>query len=151
MRGLSAAQISWDDAQRFDHVSSLNHVPFTLAADDAQSDPVVPAIGERPEVAVNVVEVLKIALAVYLAFIALFTAWLRPTASSLITGLLIGLAFGLGYAWLFYAARYKKLLLNEGVSCQSLPTAKSTIHLDCLATTRCHVILQDMALYCIWQ
>ena len=116
------------------HASILNHVRVTLAADDAQSDPVVPAIGERPEVAVNVVEMLKIALAVYLAFIALFTAWLRPTASSLITGLLIGLAIGLGYAWLFYAARYKKLLLNEGVSRQSMPTAKPTIYPDGLAT-----------------
>ena len=126
---------STSSALTIPHASILNHVRVTLAADDAQSDPVVPAIGERPEVAVNVVEMLKIALAVYLAFIALFTAWLRPTASSLITGLLIGLAIGLGYAWLFYAARYKKLLLNEGVSHQSMPTAKPPIYPDGLATT----------------
>lgn len=61
-------------------------------------------------------EVLKLVLAVYLVCVALFTAWLRPSAGNLLLGFVVGIGLGLGYAYLFYAGRYKKNLLNEGVS-----------------------------------
>lgn len=80
----------------------------------------IPVLQDRPEVSVNVIEVLKIALGVYLVGLTLFTAWLRPTASSLVLGVFIGIAAGMGYSWLFYAGRYRKRLLSEGVSLISL-------------------------------
>lgn len=76
----------------------------------------VPAIPERPPVVVSIMVVLKVALGVYLAFLALFTAWLRPSVSTLFWSMLTGVLGGLGYSWLFFQARYSKRLLNDGVS-----------------------------------
>lgn len=86
--------------------------------DDTQPDPVVPPIPERDGVAVNVLVVLKIALGAYLAFLALFTAWLRPSFFAMFWSILLGLGAGLAYSWLFYATRYKKRLLNDGYNIQ---------------------------------
>ena len=82
----------------------------------------MPPIEKRSGAVVNIVEILKIGLMIYIGFLALFTAWLRPSASSLLQGLFFGVILGLAYSWLFYAGRYKKHLLNEGVSViQPLP------------------------------
>lgn len=84
-------------------------------AGDTKPDPVVPPIPERDGVVVNVLVVLKIALGAYLAFLALFTVWLRPSFFAMFWSILLGLGAGVAYSWLFYATRYKKRLLNDGV------------------------------------
>lgn len=86
-----------------------------MSVGESESLPVIPSIPERPPVVVSIVFVLKIALAVYLAFIALFTAWLRPSVSTLFWSILVGGGAGLGYSWLFLNTRHYKRLLNDGV------------------------------------
>lgn len=88
------------------------------SAGDSESDPVVPALGNRPGV-VNALVLLKIALCVYLAFLTLFTAWLRPSFFALFWSILLGIVLGFAYSWVFYSTRYSKRLLSEGVSSHS--------------------------------
>ena len=81
----------------------------------------VPHIPERPGVVVSVIVVLKVALGIYLGLMALFMLWLRPSFSTMFWSILIGVAGGLGYSWLFYSARYMKSLLNNGVRPSASP------------------------------
>ena len=75
----------------------------------------VPKIPERETVVVSIMVVLKIALGVYLGFLALFTAWLRPSFGTMFWSMLTGVIGGLAYSWFFFKARYTKRLLNDGV------------------------------------
>lgn len=84
-------------------------------AGDSESDPVVPVIPERETTVVSVVVLLKIGLAAYLGFLALFTAWLRPSFGAMFWSMLTGVLGGLAYSWFFFKARYTKRLLNDGV------------------------------------
>ena len=77
--------------------------------------------------------VLKIALGAYLAFLALFTAWLRPSFFAMFWSILIGLGAGLAYSWLFYTTRYKKRLLNDGVRAPCFPHFPLKVVIDNLS------------------